>query len=129
MNTTITLSSTILCEQPMTIDKSLLMKCLGKVENQQKILDINKKIMVYKTIIPRKPFKGTFNVPFIDVKPGSSTVEISYCFLSGFLFLRISIQHQENLDFLNLFVRFAYYKITNSPGTYIIRIFSRFVNQ
>ena len=38
--------STVLCEQPMTVDKSLLMKCLGKVENQQKILDINQKIMI-----------------------------------------------------------------------------------
>mgnify|MGYP002519277531 CR=1 FL=1 len=38
--------STVLCEQPMTIDKSLLMKCLGRVENQQKIIDINQKIMI-----------------------------------------------------------------------------------
>ena len=43
--------STVLCEQPMTVDKSLLMKCLGKVENQQKILDINQKIMISLGVI------------------------------------------------------------------------------
>ncbi len=43
--------STVLCEQPMTIDKSLLMKCLGKVENQKKIMDINQKIMISLGVI------------------------------------------------------------------------------
>lgn len=38
--------STVLCEQPMTLDKSLLIKNLGKLNNQNKINDINKKIML-----------------------------------------------------------------------------------
>ncbi len=38
--------STVLCEQPMTIDKSLIVKRLGVIKNEEKIKDIGYKLMV-----------------------------------------------------------------------------------
>ncbi len=38
--------SIVLCEQVRVIDKSRLMKKLGEVTNQQKINDINRKLMI-----------------------------------------------------------------------------------
>ena len=39
-------ASTVLCEQVRVIDKSRLKKKLGQVNNQQKIEDINRKLMI-----------------------------------------------------------------------------------
>ena len=38
--------STVLCEQPMTIDKSLIIRRLGVIESKEKIDDIGHKLMV-----------------------------------------------------------------------------------
>lgn len=38
--------SIVLCEQVRVVDKSRLMKKLGEVTNQQKINDINRKLMI-----------------------------------------------------------------------------------
>lgn len=38
--------STVLCEQPMTIDKSLILQRLGVIKNEEKIKDIGYKLMV-----------------------------------------------------------------------------------
>lgn len=39
-------SSTVLCEQIRVIDKTRILKKLGAVENQNKLCDINRKIML-----------------------------------------------------------------------------------
>lgn len=39
-------TSAVLCEQPMTVDKSLLVKRLGVITSEEKINDIGRKLMV-----------------------------------------------------------------------------------
>ncbi len=38
--------SMVLCEQPMTIDKSLLLKLIGKVTSPTKMNEVNEKLMI-----------------------------------------------------------------------------------
>lgn len=42
----VTKESTVLCEQVRVIDKARIKRRLGKISNQQKLDDINSKIMV-----------------------------------------------------------------------------------
>ncbi len=39
-------TSSVLCEQPMTVDKSLLVKLIGKVISQNKMNEVNEKLML-----------------------------------------------------------------------------------